>query len=280
MKQYYSQRNGLIDRTANLSDDELIDYFTHTYRYFDKKGYFDSAKDGVWEYRRNSKDIQILAPTLAPSPEVFFLNHLQDSQIWPIYEYAPDYTISILFTIIEILYDHIGYYDYENEELITDKPKKEYAEYMNNILKMYNNGYYLESTQGFIMELPNEALKQQLSYSGDGMSDDVFDKLSTANKMYYRFDAGLEEKRKAINILADIYENERETIKELFNQEYGLSKKGHDKLFYGVVNEFNIRHNRADQKTEYSREIWYEWMMQYYTSVIIAFYKLKEMQFN
>src|SRR5699024_1043022 len=101
MKQYYSQRNGLIDRTINLSDEELIDFFIHTYSYFDKKGYFDSAKDGVWFSKPYSKDIQILAPTFAPSPEVYFLNHLQDSHIWPIYEHAPNYTINILFTVIE-----------------------------------------------------------------------------------------------------------------------------------------------------------------------------------
>lgn len=270
------ERSGLINQTFKLSDDELIDYFIHIYRYFDNKGYFNSAKKGVWFSKPFSEDIQILAPTLAPSPEVYFLNHLQDSQIWPIYEYAPDYTNDILFTVIEILYDHIAFYDYENEELIKEKPRSEFAEYINNILKMYGDGYYLESTQGFIMKLPNKALKHQLSYNGEDMPSDVFKQLSAATNMYYRFDANLEEKKKAINILADIYEKERIIVKELFNQEYELSKNGHDKLFFGVVNEFNIRHNRADQKTEYSREIWYEWMMQYYTSVIIAFYKLKK----
>lgn len=66
MRQYYAQRIGLIDQTTNLSDDELTYYFRLTYRYF------DSAKDGVWESRQNSKDIQILAPTSAPSPEEYF----------------------------------------------------------------------------------------------------------------------------------------------------------------------------------------------------------------
>ena len=46
-------------------------------------------------------------------------------------------------------------------------------------------------------------------------------------------------------------------------------------MIFGIVNGYNIRHNRADQKNDYSKEIWYDWMMQYYTSVIIAFYKLK-----
>lgn len=55
-----------------------------------------------------------------------------------------------------------------------------------------------------------------------------------------------------------------------------INKNEHDRLIFNIVNSFNIRHNRADQKNDYSKEIWYDWMMQYYTSVIIAYYKLKK----
>ena len=58
-------------------------------------------------------------------------------------------------------------------------------------------------------------------------------------------------------------------------QEYEVPKNEHDKLIFSIVNGYNIRHNRAGQKSDYRKEIWYDWMMQYYTSVIIAFYKLK-----
>ena len=103
----------------------------------------------------------------------------------------------------------------------------------------------------------------------------VYEQLATATEMYYRFDANLEQKKKAINILADILESEREEVKDIFNAEYEVPKNEHDKLIFGIVNGYNIRHNRAGQKSDYSKEIWYDWMMQYYTSVIIAFYKLK-----
>ena len=66
-----------------------------------------------------------------------------------------------------------------------------------------------------------------------------------------------------------------EEVKDTLNAEYEVPKNEHDKLIFGIVNGYNIRHNRADQKNDYSKEIWYDWMMQYYTSVIIAFYKLK-----
>ncbi|QXM06962.1 hypothetical protein [Crassaminicella indica] len=276
MKKYYVERNGLIKKNLNICLDELITFFEQIYRYFSNKEYFDCAQNGIWRKIPYTNDEeQIIAPTLAPSPEIFFANQLQSSEIWPILQYSEDYTEEILFTVIEILYDHIAVYDYINSELKKEEPQKEFAEYINNILKMYCDGYYLEPQNGFIMKLPNEALKQQLSYKGDEMTNAVYTKLSTATEMYYRFDSNMEMKKKAINILADILEGEREGVKNILNDEYKINKNEHDKLIFSIVNGFSIRHNRADQKEDYSKEIWYDWMMQYYTSVIIAYYRLK-----
>ena len=180
-----------------------------------------------------------------------------------------------MFTVIEILYDHIGIYNYETDEFESELPKREFSEQINNILRAYDKGYYLEPTNGFIMRIPNGALCEQLKYDGFDLPGSIYEQLATATEMYYRFDANQEQKKKAINILADILENEREEVKELLNAEYEIPKNDHDKLIFGIVNGFNIRHNRADQKSDYSKEIWYDWMMQYYTSVIITFYKLK-----
>lgn len=276
MKKYYVERNGLINSSLSLSINELVSYFMKTYRYFLDKGYFECAIKGVWieiPYHNDKK--LIIPPSLAPDPDVFFATRLQDRQVWPIYEYAEYYSEEVLFTVIEILYDHIAIYDYREQKLIIDEPKSEFAEHINNILRMYEGGYYIEVTHGFVMKLPNETLKQQLCYKGEDIPNNVYEQLATASSMFYRFDSNLEVKKKAINILADILENEREELKNLLNEEYEIAKNEHDKLIFGVVNAYNIRHNRADQKGNYSKEIWYEWMMQYYTSVIIAFYKLK-----
>ena len=166
-------------------------------------------------------------------------------------------------------------YIYEIDQFENEAQKEEFAEQINNILRAYKEGYYLEPTNGFIMQIPNGALREQLEYDGSDLPDSVYEQLATATEMYYRFDANLEQKKKAINILADILESEREEVKDTLNAEYEVPKNEHDKLIFGIVNGYNIRHNRADQKNDYSKEIWYDWMMQYYTSVIIAFYKLK-----
>lgn len=276
MKKYYAERHGLITKQLQIDFEELLEYFRKIYKYFCNKDYFKVAIDGVWKqmsYGQNSK--QIIAPSMAPSAEVYFATRLQSKEIWPIGQYLGDYDEATLFTVIEILYDHIGIYNYETDEFESELPKREFSEQINNILRAYDKGYYLEPTNGFIMKIPNGALCEQLKYDGFDLPSSIYEQLATATEMYYRFDANQEQKKKAINILADILENEREEVKELLNVEYEIPKNDHDKLIFGIVNGFNIRHNRADQKSDYSKEIWYDWMMQYYTSVIITFYKLK-----
>lgn len=275
MKKYFADRNGLLNDKLNIDLDDLKKYFLDIYRFFSNKEYFKVATEGVWVYQRYSNDPElIVSPLLAPSPQVFFANCLQSNEIWPIWEYCEYYSEEVLFTVIEVLHDVIAIYDHEASVLNKIDPQKEFDEQINAVLKMYRDGYYLEPATGFIMNMPNESLKQQLAYAGDAVPEEVYTKLSTATKMYYRFDSDMEMKKKAINVLADILEIERDALKDILNNEYEVSKNEHDKLIFGIVNGFSIRHNRADQNEKYSKEIWYDWMMQYYTSVIIAYYKL------
>lgn len=51
-------------------------------------------------------------------------------------------------------------------------------------------------------------------------------------------------------------------------------------MIFEIVNNYNIRHNNQRQKIGYSNGIWYDWMMPYYTSTIIAFYKMKQANEN
>lgn len=275
MKKYYAERKGLIKENLQMEFKELLSFFYQTYFYFSNKGYFQSAITGVY-IGSYDDERQILPPSLAPSAEVFFATKLQSKKVYPIHEYYEYYNEETLFTVIEILYDHIAFYDYEIQELISIGPRKEFCEQINNILRLYKDGFYLEPKNGFIMELPNVALKEQLAYDGKDMGDDVYKKLCTASELYYRFDSNEEIKKKAINILADILENVREDVKTILNSEYQISKNEHDSLIFNIVNGYNIRHNNGTQKTDYSKEIWYDWMMQYYTSTIITYYRLKK----
>lgn len=278
MEKYYLERNNLLQDEFIIDFFDLKKYFYQVYKYFDDRELFEVAFKGVWKIEKfNSKESQICPPTMAPTPELFFINHLEKDDVYPIWEHYETYEEEELFTIIEILFEHICKHDDLNNEFLTEEYQKEFAVHINNLLKRYNNGYYLDETHGFIMEQPNDAVNNLLHNEIlENMAEGVMGQMKTAVKMFYRFNSDEELKKKAINILADILEPLRNELKDLLNEEYEVSKNEHDKLIFGIVNRFNIRHNNKNQFTKYNKAIWYDWMMQYYTSVIITYYKLKQ----
>lgn len=280
MKKYYAERNGLLDSDVEITIEQLRDFLRSTYNYFSQREWFDLAVKGIWIKPQYGDEYLEKSQTLSPTPELYFMNCLHSDEIWPIREYYEDYYEHEVFTIIEVLYDHIAYYDYKYSQIEKEEPQRLFAEMVNNYLRWYKKGYYLEPSNGVLMRNPNQALKEMLQNDSTILTDDVLDKLRAAVKMFYRFDSKLEEKRKAINLLADILENVRNELKEVLNTEYGIGKNTHDKMIFDIVNNFGIRHNNPRTKDDYSHEIWFDWMMQYYTSVILTYYKLINHQSN
>jgi CRISPR/Cas system CSM-associated protein Csm5 (group 7 of RAMP superfamily) len=52
-----------------------------------------------------------------------------------------------------------------------------------------------------------------------------------------------------------------------------ISKKDESDLFK-IANEFGIRHPKKNQKQDYDKAIWYNWMFYYYLATIHACLKL------
>ena len=76
-----------------------------------------------------------------------------------------------------MLYAHIGVYHYSTGKIDVKDEKALFSEQINNLLRSYKDGYYLERSNGFIMEMPNKALQEQLSYDGAELSEDVLEQL-------------------------------------------------------------------------------------------------------
>lgn len=278
---YYAERKGLIESDFNISFEELKECFKGIYRYFDNRNCFEVAKKGVWIKPEWADEYQVIPALLEPTPEIFFMNNLHSSSIYPIYEYYLFYSEVELFTVIEILYDKISIYDYKENALKKDEIKKEFAIQINNILQFYDEGYFLEPNSGTITKGADDSLKMMLTEDLKAiLNEDIMSQMRTAVKLYYRFDSNLEMKRKAINIMADILEPLRTELKDILNESFDVNKNDHDKLIFEIVNGFNIRHNNIKQKTDYEHEVWYDWMMQYYSSVIITFFKLKSIKYE
>lgn len=274
---YFLERNNLFDNSFTIDLDDFKKYFFQTYKYFEDRELFDVAYNGVWNTNQNFKQYQVFPPKMSPSPEIFFMNHLDKDDVYPIWEHYEYYEEVEIFTVIEILFDHICSYDYREEKFMIEEHKLEFATHINNLLKRYKSGYYLDMKYGFIMEEPNDAINALMNTEfPETMDKTVLEQLKTAVKMYYRFDSSEESKKKAINILADVLEPLRTELKEILNKDHNISMNVHDKLIFGIVNEFDIRHNNKKQFTKYSKPIWHDWMMQYYTSIIFTYYRLKK----
>lgn len=230
--QYYIKRKKLLNNEFSFDLDDLRRYFFQTYKYFDNRELFDVAFKGVWGVESFSNNqYQVYPPSMAPTPEVFFINQLESDNIYPIHKNYIYYSEEELFTLIEILYKHIGFYDFGNDKFEKREHQEEFTTLINNLLKRYKNGYYLDEKLGFIMEQSNEAVNALLQTDvPKTINEGVMEQLQTSVKMFYRFNSNEESKKKAINILADILEPLRENLKELLNNEYEVNKNSHDKL--------------------------------------------------
>lgn len=276
-KQFYLQRQGkLLDQGIEIGFKELKKYFNQIVKYHWRKRDLQLAFYGLDitnEWGDTMKEIPL---TLAPSPAIYFLHHTGKANYYNIEDNYMSYTEAELFTIIEILYEHIAVYNEATGEIETKEVKEEFSNAINNILQFYKDGYVLEGKQGIILEKPNDAIINLLqSEPPESMNDDILSKFQHALKQYYRYsNNNLENKKNAIITIAGILENVREDLKEVLNREYNAKKNNHDKLIFDIVNNFDMRHDNEKQKTEYSKEVWYDWMMQYYSSLVMTYYRL------
>jgi hypothetical protein len=141
---------------------------------------------------------------------------------------------------------------------------------MNKYLRFYEDGYLL-SDKGYIINLPEDGLRKLISEDLPAeTSDKTTEQVETAIKMFLRFDSNNEEKKKAINILADVLELYRKDVDS-------YTTKSHDKMIFGVVNEYGIRHNNLEIKEDYTKPVWYEWMFHYYLATIHAVLRLNQL---
>ena len=256
MTGFYAVRNRHINlNEIKISFNKFREFFVDTYMYFEEKGYFKLALQGYHSTPR----------LMAPSPEAFIFKHLGINNVFPIsYEYKGNKVAT--FTLIEILHKYIRKIEafdiYEEEEA-----QQEFRDMINKYLICLDDGYLLTES-GYIINLPEDGLGNLITQDLPGNTDDsTTQKVETAIKMFFRYDSNESEKMKAINLLADILEPYRDSLKS-------ITTESHDKLIFQLVNKYGIRHNNFEQRTDYDKTIWYEWMFHYYLSTVHATLRL------
>lgn len=266
--EYYTSRNGLLNlESMKLNMREFRRYFEHTYTYFEEKGDFKLA---FW----GDKTSNFKAPLMKPSPEAFLYEHTGKKRILPLYQSIGKLDRETIFTLIEILYQFVweenSYKEVSTIEELYERDNKsqvEFREMINRYLKHLDEGYEL-SDKGYIIDLQEDVLRNLIYQDLPEKTDDtITEQVETAIKMFFKHDSNLEEKKKAITILADILEPLRQKVKN-------ITSSKHDALIFNTVNQYGIRHNNIDQKTNYDKPIWYEWMFHYYLATIHATLRL------
>ncbi|EAW7076517.1 hypothetical protein NUA22_002752 [Listeria monocytogenes] len=272
-KEYYLERNGILDINVKLNFEELKESFYEIVKQHQLRGELDIAFNGITA-SIDGEAPKYQSPTLTPSPAIFFRREMGDSKFKDIENTYKDYTEEQLFTMIEIIYDHLAIYNFEDEEIVSEEVKKTFSKDINAILKNYKEGYILNEKHGFVMENLNDSIKELINEKEPAnMEGEVLSRYHFALKKYYRAGSDLEEKHSAIQKLALITESFRDELKKIWDSNVG-NTMDHDTLLFQVVNKFDIRHDNDKQLRDYTKEIWYDWMIQYHASIIITYYRL------
>lgn len=243
-RKYYAERTGAIDPSNDL---EMLRYF-----FFD---IYERYKEYVsLNYSRNA-DIYVAGKT--------------KMDIWPIEDNIRYYDETALFTVIELIYDHIED-DIRIEETIIKK--KKYRAQINTILKNYNGEYEL-SKDGEILKvspLGFKTLIEEVVETND--PENIDSRIKYAISKFSRYSSSIEEKKDAIRTLGDVLE---------YLGKFGIKLDNKDDSdLFKIINGFDIRHHNREQQSGYDKDIWYDWMFYTFYASIHVLLKVNDGKFD
>ena len=203
-------------------------------------------------------------------------------EIYPFNDWSNDQkTENYIFDTIEFLYkfiskpgnigyisDHTGwntqdYLSYDDKE-----GKKEFRTEINILLQAYSKGYELQD-DGEILFVGDDTVNFIKTEFPEYNEENIDQEIHLAIKWWKNRNQSLEEKKQAILKLSGVLEY----LKKDNILSKVLEKKDTSDLF-NIANNFGLRHNNPDQKTDFDKDIWYDWIFQYYLNTCISVLKL------
>lgn len=261
-REYYSSRSG--KRHAQRPDLAMfLRLFRSDYLRFREDGYFNRAfgyQDG-WNY---------VPGTLGDDIEAEMFRRLGRAGLWPIEQKCESYSEDDLFDVIEFLHEFAATNVIQKEiggeviSMIGPNPiagRRDFREAINLLLRDYRDGYQL-SEDGEVRALGPEDMRPLLEQElPEYDPENVDSRVKAAVRKFTHHTPTLEDRQEAVRQLADVLEFLRKKLEGI------LPSKEENELFT-IANSFGIRHHRTDQKTQYDKGIWLDWIFYCYLNTI------------
>ena len=164
--------------------------------------------------------------------------------------------------------DHTGWNTEDYLSYDETNGKIEFREEINILLKAFDQGYELQS-DGKILFVGDETVNFIDTEFPEYDKDNIDNAIHLAIKWWKSRNQTQEDKKKAILKLAGVLEY----LKKDGILLQILGKQDSSDLF-NIANNFGIRHHNPDQKTDFDKDIWYDWIFQYYLNTCIGVLKM------
>ena len=266
-KQYYSMRTKNKEaEKATIDHDTFIQYIDEIICEYDEQGCFEKLTT-------NRREMKLIS-----------LEKFNKDYLLP-YRKNFSFQDDDMFDLIEFFYDNLDVPSKKparksidtslfirtipisrSEEL--EGVKKEYRTSINRVLSLYGIGFEL-TKDGYIRELINNGLEELVNSNQDFEGDvDSTNRVKDAKSSFFRHGSTEADKRGAILEVAAVLEKLRDSKK------LQLNSKDAGELFT-ILNSFNLRHNRKDQKPDYDKEVFYPWIFYNLLAAVDASLKLQ-----
>lgn len=271
-REYYTHRKG---RSRSLSLEQVKTLFKDILHHLFLEKFLREAEGlrgsrtvekGIWGY-----DIS-----------AFILKHLQLEKVWPFHEWLPHYDETTFFTVIEFIYDYVSKPVYKRGRIASyekEPAQLDYRTRVNEVLDLYI--YYVGSRDGItakktfglseegeIREKAQEGLEKLLEeIPPTDDPENIDDRVQYAISRFLRYGATVEEKKEAVRMLGDVMEF-------LKKSNIRMPKPDDSDLFH-ILNKFSIRHHNRFQKSDYTTDVWYDFLFYFFLSSIQVLLRLE-----
>lgn len=273
-RKYYSERMGLPEEPLRLKDLQLV--IKIIFEEYDNKNYFDGA------FGYHCVDEGYVPGRNGVVLEDHIIRTFMGRDIYPLEDNYESFSIGTCFDLIEYFYDNIGvpvdpfYHKWNNCGMHVNRAdyeagKQEFREKINPYLSRCGKGFELMPNGEVYTKTP-ETLSTIIAdppISGD--KENIDDKVQRAISKFLHHSSSNDEKEESIRILADVLEFVKVDVKEF------MFRPDENRLFE-IANQFGIRHHNIDQKTDFDKNIWLEWIFYSYLNSINTIVKIKKTQ--